>query len=111
MTSRPESLSIIPKSVWYDSGCHFCILMILQCMLQIIEPHLQPLSSEALHFKTANSDSYARLDIAANGSGEEGLSVLSLMLEFSTLVHHQIILLSLLIVTMRGRRDVSMSSV
>ena len=44
-------------------------------------------------------------------SGEEGLSVLLLMLEFSTLVHHLIILLSLPIVAMRGRRDVSMSSV
>ena len=42
-------------------------------------------------------------------SVEEGLSVLSLMFEFSTLVHLQIILLSLLIVAMRGRRDVSMT--
>ena len=33
------------------------------------------------------------------------------MLEFLTLVHHLIILLSLLIVAMRGRRDVSLSSV
>ena len=32
-----------------------------------IEPRLQPLSGEALRFKTANSDSNARLDIAANG--------------------------------------------
>ena len=32
-----------------------------------VEPHLQPLSGEALCFKTANSDSNARLDIAANG--------------------------------------------
>ena len=32
-----------------------------------IEPHLQPLSGEALRFKTANSDSNAQLDIAANG--------------------------------------------
>ena len=32
-----------------------------------IEPRLQPLSGEALHFKTANSDSNAQLDIAANG--------------------------------------------
>ena len=32
-----------------------------------IEPHLKPLSGEALRFKTANSDSNARLDIAANG--------------------------------------------
>ena len=40
-----------------------------------IEPHLQPLSGEALRFKTANSDPNARLDIAANAaSGEEGLS-------------------------------------
>ena len=31
------------------------------------EPHLQPLSGEALRFKTANSDSNARLDITANG--------------------------------------------
>ena len=44
-------------------------------------------------------------------SREEGLSILFLMSEFSTLVHHLILLLSLLIVTMRGRRDVSMSSV
>ena len=42
-------------------------------------------------------------------SGEDDLSVLFLMLEFSTLVHHLIIPLSLLIITMRGRRDVSMS--
>ena len=29
---------IIPKSVWYDSGCHFCmnfILTILQCVMMI----------------------------------------------------------------------------
>ena len=32
-----------------------------------IEPRLQPLSGKALCFKTANSDSNARLDIAANG--------------------------------------------
>ena len=32
-----------------------------------IEPYLKPLSGEALRFKTANSDSNARLDIAANG--------------------------------------------
>ena len=32
-----------------------------------VEPHLQPLSGEALRFNTANSDSNARLDIAANG--------------------------------------------
>ena len=44
-------------------------------------------------------------------SGVDGLSVPFLMSEFSTLVHHLIILLSLLIVAMRGRRDVSMSSV
>ena len=31
------------------------------------EPHLQPLTGEALCFKTANSESNARLDIAANG--------------------------------------------
>ena len=41
-----------------------------------VEPQLQPLSGEALRFKTANSDSNARLDIAANASGEEDLSVL-----------------------------------
>ena len=44
-------------------------------------------------------------------SGVEGLRVLFLMSEFLTLVHHLIILLSLLIVATRGRRDVSMSSV
>ena len=32
-----------------------------------IEPHLQPLSGEALRFKTANSDFNARLDIVVNG--------------------------------------------
>ena len=32
-----------------------------------IEPRLQPLSGEVLRFKTTNSDSNARLDIAANG--------------------------------------------
>ena len=26
----------IPKSVWYDSGCHFCILMILQCTYVLV---------------------------------------------------------------------------
>ena len=36
-------------------------------MLVSIEPHLQPLSGEALCFKTANSDFNARLDIAVNG--------------------------------------------
>ena len=76
-----------------------------------IESHLQPLSGEALYFKTANFDSNVQLILLLMASGEEGLSVLSLMLEFSTLVHHQIILSSLLIVAIRGRRDVSMSSV
>ena len=75
------------------------------------EPHLQPLSGEALRFKTANSDSNARLDIAANGFWVEGLSILSLMLESSTLVHHQIVHLNLLIAAMRRRRDISMSNV
>ena len=37
------------------------------CTNVSIEPHLQPLSGETLHFKTANSDSNARLDIAVNG--------------------------------------------
>ena len=37
------------------------------CKNVSIEPHLQPLSGKALRFKTANSDSNARLDIAANG--------------------------------------------
>ena len=37
------------------------------CTNVSIEPHLQPLSGEALRFKTANSDSNARLDIAVNG--------------------------------------------
>ena len=32
-----------------------------------IEPRLQPLSCEAVRFKTANAYSNARLDIAANG--------------------------------------------
>ena len=31
------------------------------------DPHLQPLSGEALHFKTASLESNAWLDIAANG--------------------------------------------
>ena len=45
-------------------------------------------------------------------SGVEGLSVLSLMIESSTLVHHRIVHLNLLIAAMRGRRrDVSMSNV
>ena len=76
-----------------------------------IEPHHQPLSSEALHFKTANSNSNARFDIATNGFWGGRFERSSLMLEFSTLVRHQIILLNLLIVAMRGRRDVSMSSI
>ena len=37
------------------------------CTNVSIEPHLQPLSGEALCFKTANSNSNARLDIAVNG--------------------------------------------
>ena len=37
------------------------------CTNVSIEPHLQPLSGEALRFKTANSDSNALLDIAVNG--------------------------------------------
>ena len=37
------------------------------CTNVSIEPHLQPLSGEVLRFKTANSDSNARLDIAVNG--------------------------------------------
>ena len=75
-----------------------------------IEPRLQPLSGEALCFKTANSDSNARLDIAANGFWGGRFEGSFFMSEFSTLVHHLIILLSLLIVAMRGRRDVSISS-
>lgn len=39
------------------------------------------------------------------------LRILSLMLVSSTLVHHQMIHLSLLIIIMRGRREVSMSKV
>ena len=31
------------------------------------KPHLQPLTGEALRFRTANSESNACLDIAANG--------------------------------------------
>ena len=75
-----------------------------------IEPHLQPISVEALRFKTANSDSNARLDIADNGFWGGRFEHSFLMLEFLILVQHLIILLSLLIVAMRGRRDVSMSS-
>ena len=75
-----------------------------------VEPHLQPLSGEALCFKTANSDSNARLDIAANGFWGGRFEHSFLMSEFLTLVHHLIIILSLLIVAMRGRRDISMSS-
>ena len=75
-----------------------------------IEPHLQPLSGRALCFKTANSDSNARLDIAANGFWGGRFECSFLMLDFSTLVYHLIILLSLLIIAMRGRRDISMSS-
>ena len=37
------------------------------CNNVVIEPHLQPLSSETLQYKTANRDDNARLDIAANG--------------------------------------------
>ena len=74
-------------------------------MFQLSLDHLQPLSGEALRFKTANSDSNARLDIAANGFWGGRFECSFLMLEFLTLVHHLIILLSLLIVAMRGRRD------
>ena len=77
-----------------------------------VEPHLQPLSGEAFRFKTANSDFNARLDIAANGfwGGRFEHSFFDVR-GFITLVHHLIILLSPLIVAMRGRRDISMSSV
>ena len=51
------------------------------------------------------------LILLLKASGEESLSILSLMLEFSTLVHHPIIHLSLLTAAMRGRRDVGMSNV
>ena len=37
------------------------------CSNVSIEPYLQPLTGEALRFRTANSDSNAQLDIAANG--------------------------------------------
>ena len=80
-------------------------------MFQLSFIFMQPLSGKALRFKTVNSDSNARLDIqaiAVNGFGMEGLSVLFLM---STLVHHQITLLSLLIAAMRRTRGVSMNNV
>ena len=72
------------------------------------ECHLQLVSAEIVRFKTANSYSNAWLDIAANGfwGGKFEHSF-----EFSTLVHHPIIYLSLLIAAMRGRRDVGMSNV
>ena len=56
---------------------------------------LQPLSVEALCFKTTNSDSNAQLDIAADGFCGERFerSFFNVnMLESSTLVHHQITL-------------------
>ena len=62
-----------------------------------IEPHLQPLSGEALRFKTANSDSNSRLDIAANGFWGGRFESSFLMLEILTLVHHLIILFSLMV--------------
>ena len=43
-------------------------------------------------------------------SGEEGFNVLSLILGFSTLVHHPINHLNLCIAIIRGKRDVSMGS-
>ena len=43
-------------------------------------------------------------------SGEEDLSNLFLMLEFLTLMHHQILHLSLIIAALRRRRDINMSS-
>ena len=54
-----------------------------------IEPHLQPLSGEALRFKTANSGSNAWLDIVTNGFWGGRFNRSFLMLEFLTLVHHQ----------------------
>ena len=77
-----------------------------------IEPHLQPLSGEALRFKRLQTlTPMLNLILLLKASGVEGLSALSLMFESSTLVHHRITLLSLPIATMRGRRGVSMSNV
>ena len=76
-----------------------------------VEPHLQPLSGELFALRQLTQTLMLDLILLLMASGEEDLSILFLMLEFLTLVHHLIILLSLLIVAMRGRRDVSMSSV
>ena len=37
------------------------------CSNVSVQPHLQPLSEETLHYQTANSDPNPHLDIAANG--------------------------------------------
>ena len=42
-------------------------LLSVVCNNVVIEPHFQPLSGEALQYKTTNHDENARPDIAANG--------------------------------------------
>ena len=54
-------------SLQHNEVCDLTAQMSEVCNNVSIEPHLQPLSGEALRFKTANSDSNAQLDIAANG--------------------------------------------
>ena len=79
-----------------------------------IEPHLQPLSGEALRFKTANSDSNSPLDIAANGfwGGKFEHSFFDVrVFNPGAPSNYPIQSHDLLIIAMRGRRDVSMSSV
>ena len=72
-----------------------------------IEPHLQPLSGEALHFMTPNSDSNAQLDIAANGfwGGRFEHSFFDVRV-FNPIVYHQITLLSLPIAIMHEKVSV-----
>ena len=65
------------------------------------EPHLQPLTDEILQFRTANSDSNARLDIATNGFLVGKFEFF--LLESLTLIHHLIIPLNLLIAAMKSK--------
>ena len=69
-----------PKGVHYDIRTEVCDLTAMMmsevCSNASTESHLQPLTSEALQFGTANSDSNAQLHIAANGFWGGRLNIL-----------------------------------
>ena len=48
-----------------------------------VEPHLQPLSGENMHYNSAITEDNARLDIKASGFWEETITPLTLMSGFS----------------------------